>query len=254
MRKTTLLSFLLFTWSFSVFTNTTYGEIYYDIDFSSPVHVVGQSPTIDGSPETPSSILYGNPTVVASYGQFTDQPLLFNTEGNKLSPFYETINLSMNKGKGFYYTSFDLLTHNLIGSRNSFTIFFDNPYAGGLTFANFGRMNTGVFDFFEDDVPMHIEVMTDFINNNYKVLINRQIICDKQYFTPGHNPEVSDLVMIRFHLGLDIWTNEPDVSSYVAVDNIIVADYVVPEPATLLLLGLGSLLIKKRCHNISFKY
>ena len=54
----------------------------YDVDFSTPPHTVGQPPTTGAGPaprETVSQILTGNPTVVASLGALTQQPLRLNS-------------------------------------------------------------------------------------------------------------------------------------------------------------------------------
>ena len=54
----------------------------YDLDFSSPTHVLGSPPTTGAGPaprDTVSSIPFGTPTVVSSFGSLTDQPLEFNS-------------------------------------------------------------------------------------------------------------------------------------------------------------------------------
>ncbi len=59
--------------------------IYYDVDFGTPPHTVGQPPVIGGGPiprATVSSIVFGTPLVVAALGDLTDQPLqLSSTDG-----------------------------------------------------------------------------------------------------------------------------------------------------------------------------
>jgi hypothetical protein len=54
----------------------------YDVDFSTPPHTVGQPPATGGGPpprETVSQILTGDPTVLASVGALTHQPLRLNS-------------------------------------------------------------------------------------------------------------------------------------------------------------------------------
>jgi hypothetical protein len=59
-----------------------WGTVLYDVDFGSPPHTVGQAPVTntDLPPrDGPSSINFGNPTVVSEFGLLTDQPLEFNS-------------------------------------------------------------------------------------------------------------------------------------------------------------------------------
>ena len=51
--------------------------VLYDVDFGSPPHTVGLPPVVGGGPpprNTISSIPFGTPTVVASFGLLADQP------------------------------------------------------------------------------------------------------------------------------------------------------------------------------------
>ena len=250
MKKVKCVSAALLVWSLSVLISSDcLGQIYYDIDFSSPLHTVEQVPTIDDSPATPSQNR-GEPIVVDSYGQFTDQPLLLNTLGNSPSFYYDSITLDMDRGRGFYYSSFDVLTHNLIGTDNNFTVLYDLPWVHNLSFINTGELN--IFGRenvpFQDDTPMHFEVLMDIENDFAKVLLNGTLVYDDKLliYLPNRNEEDFYFRSLRFSHGLQSSIGTPNYSTNIAIDNIIVTDYIVPEPATLLLLGIGGLFIRKR--------
>ncbi len=53
-------------------------QYFYSVDFDGPLNQVGQPPATGAGPETPSTIVFGTPTVVASFGHLTQQPLLFS--------------------------------------------------------------------------------------------------------------------------------------------------------------------------------
>src|SRR5262245_56276700 len=58
----------------------------YNVTFSSPLHTVGQPPTIGAGPApraTVSAIPFGTPQVVASQGTLTTQPLRFSSADNQ---------------------------------------------------------------------------------------------------------------------------------------------------------------------------
>lgn len=200
-------------------------EIFYDITFSSPEHTVGQAPVVGTSITTPTAIVFGEPLVSESLGALQDQPLVFNTLGNRPSFYYDQIKLDMDYGTGFYYTSFDVVTQNLIGSSNQFTVLFDTPGVQNITFLSsgfcdlFGRAGVP----YQDGQLLHFEVFMNIAQKHTTVYVNGT----KRYngvFSPG-----GYLRAIRFSFGLRSSGATPDHSSYAGLDNIYVASD-VPTP------------------------
>jgi hypothetical protein len=212
-----------------------YDGIYYDIHFSSPPNIVGQAP-ITGIPvTTPSYILFGQPIVSTSLGALHNQPLVFNslgnTPGNSSQFYYDQIVLNMDGGTGFYYTSFDIVTQNLIGSRNHFVVLFDTPTVENITFQNDGYIDlfykTSIA--YQDNQLMHFEILMNIANKTTSISINGNEVYNGS-FNPGQY-----LGAIRFSHGLRSGSDSIDCSSYVGIDNIIVADHVVTaKPAAIL--------------------
>ena len=211
----------------TVFSGNLYATIYYDIDFSSPEHTVGQPPSTGPSITTPSKIVFGQPVVSESLGALENQPLVFNCHGNSPQFYYDQIKLDMDYGTGFYYTSFDVLTQNLIGSRNRFTILFDTPTVQNITFQNNGKVN--LFWRKEinylDNEPLHFEISMNIAKKQTRIVVNGNKVY-KGSFSPKEY-----LRSIRFSHGLGHGNDPPDYSSFVGIDNIFIADF-VPEPST----------------------
>ena len=208
-------------------------EVFYDITFSSPEHTVGQVPVTGSSPTRPSRIVFGSPIVSSSFGLLQDQPLVFNTAGNSPSFYYDQIKLDMDRGRGFYYTSFDVLTHNFIGSRNGFRLFYDMPWVHTIHFRNDGMISLFYREniAFQDDKPIHFEILMDISNDYAQIFIDGQLVYDRELLLYGntHNPEEYYLRSLRFSHGLVSGKDGPDVSSSIALDNIIVADHIVSQ-------------------------
>jgi len=84
MKKTILLLIIVFVLVISNYSAKAESIVQlYDVNFSSPLHTVGQLPTIGTGPpprQTPTRITGGTPTVVEALGALTDQPLRFNSK------------------------------------------------------------------------------------------------------------------------------------------------------------------------------
>lgn len=214
-----------------LFISSSNATIYHDMDFSD--NNVGQ-------------VVFGQPQVMSQFGDLVDQPLVFNTKGNTPSFFYDQIELDMDGGSNFYYTSFDIYTDRLIGSQNRFTLVYDLPDVHNIEF-----YNHGVIDLFkrkqinyQDNKLMHFEILMDIDNDYAKIIIDDQIVYDDKFIAryPAA-PDENYLRSMRFSLGLLSANSFQDDSSSVAIDNIFVSNYVVPEPAMFSIFTLGSVLM-----------
>lgn len=108
--------------------------VYFDIDFSSPLHRVGSRPTYNSGPATPTNNVFGSPEVVARFGALADQPVVLNTTGNPGSYFYDQFNLAMGHNQSTYHLAFDVYTEGLVGSLNSFGVILDFKSVAKLGF------------------------------------------------------------------------------------------------------------------------
>jgi hypothetical protein len=218
-------------------------DIYYDIDFSSPEHTVGLPPAVGYSPTRPSSIVFGSPIVESSLGVLNEQPLVFNTAGNSPSFYYDQIRINVGKAQSYYFVSFDVTTESLLNSSNNFSILFDTPSVGGkISFMNDGSVNLGsprapTIGRFNDDTIIHTQIALDMVGKNWSININGNPLYTGPFITGN------DFEDIRFSLGLISSASGRDDRTFVGLDNILVANGPVPEPATLLLLGFGGLVM-----------
>ena len=60
------------------------GAVFYNVDFGTPPHTVGQPPALGAGSlprDRPTDIVFGTPMVVASLGDLSNQPLLFDRDG-----------------------------------------------------------------------------------------------------------------------------------------------------------------------------
>jgi hypothetical protein len=204
-------------------------EVFYDITFSSPEHTVGHVPVTGSSPTRPSQIVFGAPIVSSSLGLLQNQPLVFNTTGNRPSFYYDQIELIVGKNAAFYYVAFDVLTQNLIGSTNQFKLLFDTPTVRNIVFRNNGTIyiqrpwEHRVIGHFTENTLMHCEVYMDMIQKEWTIFVN-----NNQIHSGLFNPD-EDVRSIRFSLGLVTSGTSPDHTTNVGLDNIIVADHVVSQ-------------------------
>jgi len=197
----------------------------YDINFQSADQAVNQVVTTGPAPNHVSSIWFGTPTVVAAFGPLTDQPLLFNSNGQSPMAF------------GYYYTQIELafayvplpsvdLAFDMVdaGSSHSFTVLFDTPTVrnfefnnGQITFINPLLPNVNVGNYQMGQVN-RFDIHIDYHRNQWSFTENNSLL-DSGAFNPDGN-----LQSIRFNYS----ATGPDTSG-TAIDNLLV---VTPEPSS----------------------
>ena len=204
-------------------------EVFYDIDFESPLHIVGSAPTTGTGTQTPSSIKFGEPLVKQNFGSMNSQCLVFN----QTSSTYDQIRLELGNDQDFYFLSFDISTRNLSDSLSSFDILFDTPQVRAFSFSGIGKVTVyHPYEFvykyandYNDDTLMHVTAEIDLNQNTWAINVNEQLTAYGNNFIDGDD----DIESIRFSLSPRIGgiSHEPDV--YVAIDNLYISN-AVPEP------------------------
>lgn len=202
----------------------------YDIDFQSADQAINDLVTTGAAPDHVSSVVFGAPLVVSAFGPLTDQPLLFNTDGE--SPI----------GSGFYYTQIELtipavplsdvdLSFDMVdsGSDHSFTVFFDTPSVrkfefntGQISFIN-PRLPDAAVGTYQMDQANHMDIHVDYQLNQWSFSENNSVLGNGAFDPDG------SLRSIRFNFA----AFGPNISG-TAIDNLVVA---VPEPSLLAILG-----------------
>lgn len=213
---------------------------YYAVDFGSPPNTVGQPPAVGTGPyprDTPSAILNGAPTVVASYGVLTDQPLLFSAPASPAASVDQIdLDLGVNEDDVFYI-DFDLTIGSLSTSSSSsdgFIVFIDVPTAKGIRFhadgtiTGFESGSTTVIGSWQPGELMSVSLVVgnDHTTNPqlWQLFINDSLVGEQMLATPFVGG-------VRFALAM----NEPTETSEVAIDDIAVEsddiEVVPPAPA-----------------------
>lgn len=218
-----------------------HAEVFYNIDFESPVHSVGAVPDVGIGIDTPSEIRFGDPKVMQGFGAISSQCLVFN----QTVPEYDQIRLDLGKDQDYYFLSFDISTRNLDNSLSAFTINFDTPYVRNIyfngkgmvrPFAPYSGVNTYGYDF-NNETLMHVTAEIDLRQEKWEIKINDRLAVDGKFYG-------SDIESIRFNLSTSTGAIDYEPSVYVAIDNIFVSN--VPEPCSLVLLSLGGLILRRR--------
>lgn len=205
----------------------------YDINFQTPGQGVNQVVQTGTAPNYVSTIEFGTPTVVSAFGSLTNQPLLFDSNGESPSgPYYYTqIGLTFpHELLTSVDLSFDMLD---TGSDHSFTILFDTPEVrnfifenGQISFSNPTAPNVDIGTY-QMGEAYHFDIHIDYPDNQWSFLENNTVLD-----TGAFNPAGNALQSIRMNYS----ASGPNISG-TAIDNILV---VIPEPSSLSLLALAS--------------
>ena len=254
-RNTLFLLLALFLLFLPVFTKA---DVLYDIDFSSPTHTVGsQMTTGEGSPprDTPTASVFGDQIVRDSFGTLTEQPVELIPDDSGYHMPYSQFRLDANFAGDYpaYRLDFDVYLENFTtGSDDDFVVIFDTPSVVRLDLNSEGNIVEngyltgpsgtiiGSFDFGE---TVSMSAIVDLEDNLWSIYCNSNHLWTGQFFhTSQAYPELPDIIDdIRFNLQND--TDFPSIP-LCAVDNIQLTG--LPEPATVLLLGLGGLLLRRK--------
>jgi hypothetical protein len=233
---------------------TAFGELLYDIDFSSPIHTVGQQMTI-GAGSIPSRTAsrnnFGEQIVISSCYGLTEQPVkLVPGDTPLVDRDYSQFQLSMSEfSYPSYKLDFDVCISGMSSGWDGFTLLFDVPTVVRLHFSNNGYIiendsrRDNIIRAYESQELLSMSVLVDIPTNTWSISCNSEHLYEGQFFYtyPAH-PEPPEYVnSIRFNLCDDLGTHTVPV---VCMDNIRV--FGVPEPATVVFLMLGSVLVKGR--------
>ena len=196
------------------------GTCFYNVDFNKDR--VNEPPVVDSGTNNPTGPVVGNPIVVRSFDQLTNQPLLLS------GPNYGQIGFNLARGTPDYTLDFDFETHNLSTSgRLDISL-----WVADFELIGDGQMWSGddgsyySLGWTDDQVHhLHIVVRTDSLTNEpWSVqldgnapITNTESVSD----TPG-DP-------IAFYLSLE----PSDTNVQVAIDNIVIGtttDFVSVNP------------------------
>ncbi len=138
MKEIVLMAIVLVS-PLSVYAQSLY--TLYDVDFSSPLHTVGEPPARGDGPaprRTPTGIGFGSPVVVDALGELDDQPLRFEVDPANSPHFAQLIlvlrefyDSPMEKFSG-YRIEMDVMIESL--SEDRLTILLDTPSVRNVYF------------------------------------------------------------------------------------------------------------------------
>jgi hypothetical protein len=200
--------------------NTAFGLLY-DIDFGTPPHTVGLPPAVGAGPPpraTVSSINRGTPTVRPSFGNLTDQPLVFDSfdaEGDQIQ-----LNLTDLPASLFYQLRCQIELGNM-EMGGTFTILFDTPQVRTITFQPTGNVNAFVPGVFSGSIGtvaigaiVDLRVDVDLAANNWEIFLDNVSAHSGGFGGAG---QVNDV-----RISTNVTVNPPGVAA--ALDNVIISE------------------------------
>ncbi len=135
--------------------STGASTVYFDVDFGTPPHTVGQPPVAEFGElplpiRTVSSPVTGAPLVAETFGALTDQPLVFDSEDGAVDQIRFSFFDIPNKPENLA-VDFDVLIESMEDDYG-FSVLFDTPNATSLSFRNDGVItaapgNVGNFEY-----------------------------------------------------------------------------------------------------------
>jgi hypothetical protein len=218
-------------------------EYFYTVNFNSPPNQPGQPPATGAGQSTPSSIVFGTPFVVSSFGHLTDQPLLFSGIG------YQQIQFDLGRGAPDYFVDFEFETRNLNPSLFAFDVLFDMPWAESFYLHGRGYIgvppaNSPYLPGWSDGQRHHMHIGANPTAGSWTFQLDSGAPVAGEFAGPS-----SDILAVRLNLSAWRAFTPDDPNVQVAVDNILVGTS-VPEPSGIALtssaLGLWLLLRHQR--------
>ncbi len=193
-------------------------ELLYDVDFSTPPHMVGSVPTTGAGQtprDVPTEVVFGDPTVVAQLGALTDQPCSFGNGTTGYDQLEFAVDPSHPDGFSRVFDEYHLQMTLLIeqyGSGELFRIFFDCPTVNSIGFYGDGTIRlypagvtVGTFVF---GTPLQLEVDLDVLAEDWAVYLDGSLAYS--------GPLTGDL-LYQFRMNLS-GTHE---DSRVAIDDLL---------------------------------
>ena len=218
---------------------TASGQVLYNINFNNqPANSLVQT---GAPPQFISSINFGTPTVVSSFGGLHDQPLRLALGGPRPG-YYDQVQLNFSTPQGssldFY---FDFTSAGLVGSQAPAffdviglgvdAVYFDSS-AGISAFSNGHTLPLGHFTDNETfRMWLHIDVP------NHTCTVYKDGVMQGSGAFPSY---IANDGGLRFNYGVGSISGNPD-SSAVAIDNVLLV--AVPEPSAISLAALATLAV-----------
>jgi hypothetical protein len=215
-------------------------QVFYSADFSSPLNQVGQPPATGYGSLTPSSIVFGTPTVESSFGSLTNQPLVFSAVG------YQQIQFDLGRGVPSYFVDFDFETHNLNPSLFSFVLLCDTPEVQNFDLHGWGFIQAPNANLpgWSDDQLHHMRIDIDLADSSWALALDGGAPA-----TGLFSSQSGDILSMRMNLSTWRAGTPDDPSVQVGIDNVVVGT-AVPEPASANLFCIaGCLLLIRKWHR-----
>ncbi len=212
---------------------------FYTADFSSPLNQPGLPPATGMGQQTPSRIVFGNPTVVSSFGHLTNQPLLFTALN------YQQIQFDLGNGVPDYFVDFDFETRNLNPSLFAFVILFDTPsvenfYLHGNGYIGVPPANSPYLPGWSDGDLHHMHIGVNLGTGSWLFQLDNRAAVTGPFFSDS-----GDVFSMRMNLSAWKAFTPDDPTVQVAIDNVIIGTS-VPEPSSVAITSLfcGALTVR----------
>jgi hypothetical protein len=227
--------------------------VLYDVNFEAPTHVVSQMPTVGfGTPprNTPSRVNFGQPMIRSESGVLDGQFCRFDSAHTTGSPYsYCQLAFGLDTWYGyypFYRMTLDMAVESLNSPAEEFAVFADNPAARKLLFScvdgvgtvvGYGGTSAQTVMTFTQGTRFSIRLDCDRTGERWTIYKNGEIVFEGEYLRALPSQPMGAL-------RLSLSSPQTGGTACVDVDNVRLEG--LPEPATLGLVALGSLVAVSR--------